>query len=201
MKKLLFIIFIVSVAFTLTAADTVKTVKNDNHRSSCCGKMDKSKCSKMMKDGKMMKSGHMKNMKMGHMKNMKHGNMNMMKGSMFPGYMSIQKALATDDAVAAKEGFTNLWKNSEGDVKVLAEKGMKSKDLKGMRNNFKELSSKMAMMKHPDGYATAYCPMAKAWWVQKDGKINNPYFGKKMPHCGSFKKYKKGSGHSMDHKM
>ncbi len=35
--------------------------------------------------------------------------------------------------------------------------------------------------------AVAYCPMAKKPWLQKEGEaIGNPYYGQKMPGCGSF---------------
>ena len=34
----------------------------------------------------------------------------------------------------------------------------------------------------------AYCPMIGKPWVQKDGPIQNPYYGSEMPTCGSFKK-------------
>ena len=50
-------------------------------------------------------------------------------------------------------------------------------------------SEEIIKNEHPDGYGTAYCPMAKSWWIQKDGTINNPYFGKQMLTCGSFKDY------------
>jgi hypothetical protein len=40
------------------------------------------------------------------------------------------------------------------------------------------------------GIRTAYCPMEKKYWVQKDGQIANPYAGKKMPTCGEFREPK-----------
>jgi hypothetical protein len=30
----------------------------------------------------------------------------------------------------------------------------------------------------------AYCPMADASWLQAETEIQNPYMGKRMPHCG-----------------
>ena len=35
---------------------------------------------------------------------------------------------------------------------------------------------------------TAYCPMVRKPWLQKDGPINNPYFGSQMLSCGEFRK-------------
>ena len=34
----------------------------------------------------------------------------------------------------------------------------------------------------------AFCPMVNKPWLQKDGPIQNPYYGTEMPTCGSFKK-------------
>ena len=36
--------------------------------------------------------------------------------------------------------------------------------------------------------ATVYCPMVKKSWLQKNGEVKNPYFGKAMPSCGEKKK-------------
>ena len=36
--------------------------------------------------------------------------------------------------------------------------------------------------------ATVYCPMVKKSWLQKNGDVKNPYFGKAMPGCGEKKK-------------
>ena len=33
----------------------------------------------------------------------------------------------------------------------------------------------------------AICPMVNKPWLQKDGPIQNPYYGTEMPTCGSFK--------------
>ena len=37
------------------------------------------------------------------------------------------------------------------------------------------------------GVRVAYCPMARKPWLQKDGAIQNPYYGSQMLTCGSFK--------------
>ena len=36
--------------------------------------------------------------------------------------------------------------------------------------------------------ATVYCPMVKKSWLQKNGDVKNPDFGKAMPGCGEKKK-------------
>jgi Cu(I)/Ag(I) efflux system membrane fusion protein len=55
------------------------------------------------------------------------------------------------------------------------------------REAFKKLSQPMAMwatMSKPKQVDVVYCSMAKASWVQKHGKIRNPYYGPKMLECG-----------------
>jgi hypothetical protein len=38
-----------------------------------------------------------------------------------------------------------------------------------------------------NGVRVAYCPMVRKPWLQKDGAIQNPYYGASMLTCGSFK--------------
>ena len=38
-----------------------------------------------------------------------------------------------------------------------------------------------------NGVKVAYCPMVRKPWLQKDGAIQNPYYGASMLTCGSFK--------------
>ena len=38
------------------------------------------------------------------------------------------------------------------------------------------------------GLKVAMCPMVNKPWIQKDGAIQNPYYGSQMLSCGSFKK-------------
>jgi hypothetical protein len=42
-------------------------------------------------------------------------------------------------------------------------------------------------LKAPQGVRVAYCPMAEKPWLQQDGALANPYYGKSMPTCGSFR--------------
>jgi protein SCO1 len=41
----------------------------------------------------------------------------------------------------------------------------------------------------PDGIRIAYCPMLRKSWLQREGAINNPYYGSKMLECGGFTNY------------
>jgi hypothetical protein len=39
----------------------------------------------------------------------------------------------------------------------------------------------------PDGVKVAYCPMVNKPWLQKGDSLENPYYGKDMLTCGSFR--------------
>ena len=68
-------------------------------------------------------------------------------------------------------------------------------DIEKLRQVFEEISIVLrhaaANGKVSIGLNEAYCPMAfdfrGAYWLQKDEKINNPYFGSQMLRCGEIK--------------
>ena len=70
-----------------------------------------------------------------------------------------------------------------------------ARDLNEARTAFVEVSAELITVIDHVGTTggttlfTAHCPMAfggkGADWVQGDKKVMNPYFGGKMPHCGS----------------
>ena len=107
-------------------------------------------------------------------------------------YLTAQEALAANDYAKAKTALTALAAQSTGDVKTKATACANAANLAAMREAFKPLSEVVAKMTLPNGYAVAFCPMFKggAPWVQKQGTISNPYFGKgsEMASCGEFKK-------------
>jgi hypothetical protein len=39
----------------------------------------------------------------------------------------------------------------------------------------------------PEGVKVAYCPMVNKPWMQQGEMLANPYYGKEMPTCGSFR--------------
>ena len=76
-----------------------------------------------------------------------------------------------------------------GKVAEQAEALAKAQNLASARAVFKGLSESLInylkTQKVPAGsYYVAYCPMAKASWLQTDTTIVNPYMGKAMVHCG-----------------
>ena len=61
------------------------------------------------------------------------------------------------------------------------------KNIEDLRSSFKTLSNvyfENGKKEELKQLVKVYCPMAKAKWVQKNGKLANPYLGKSMPDCG-----------------
>jgi hypothetical protein len=92
----------------------------------------------------------------------------------------------------AKAVTTDQMKMLPPDVAKQAGSLAKAKDLKAAREAFKPLSASLvkylADNKAGQGtYHEAYCPMAKATWLQTGKAIKNPYMGKAMPSCGELK--------------
>lgn len=112
-------------------------------------------------------------------------------------YVSIQEALAQDDFETAQKQAKALQSQIaqfEGAEKKALESSLaavlKAADLKSTRAAFKKLSPSLvswAETTKPKGYIVVYCPMAGASWIQKDGDIQNPYFGREMLQCGEKK--------------
>jgi hypothetical protein len=115
-------------------------------------------------------------------------------------YLQIQTELVKDSFKGVDEHATAIAKAVTADrMKMLpsvvakqAESLAKAKDLRAAREAFKPLSGSLvkylADNKAGQGtYHEAYCPMAKATWLQTGKAIRNPYMGKSMPSCGEFK--------------
>ena len=115
-------------------------------------------------------------------------------------YLMIQDELAKDSIKGVDEHAGAISKTVKGDdMKMLspdvakqADTLAKAKDLKAAREAFKPLSASLvkylADNKAGQGtYHEAYCPMAKANWLQTGKAIKNPYMGKAMLGCGELK--------------
>jgi hypothetical protein len=111
-------------------------------------------------------------------------------------YLAIQDQLASDkfDKVKApaQEIAAQASKLGEsGTAMVTAARAVEeAADLEAVRKAFGPLSDAViAATKGQLGDAkVAFCPMAKASWLQKEGTIRNPYYGASMLTCGEFKK-------------
>jgi|SRR6266850_982971 len=112
-------------------------------------------------------------------------------------YLIIQTELAKDSLKGLDEQANAIAKAVKADeMKMLpadvakhAETLAKAKDLKAAREAFRPLSTSLvkylADNKAGKGtYHEAYCPMARASWLQTNEAITNPYMGKAMLICG-----------------
>ena len=110
------------------------------------------------------------------------------------GYLNVANALYEDDLAAAKKAAASITDHDADST--LAEPATKVADAENLataREAFKALSAKAIELAkgHGDHYTVMHCPMVKGGggdWLSADGKVNNPYFGPKMPHCGGPKK-------------
>jgi Cu(I)/Ag(I) efflux system membrane fusion protein len=115
-------------------------------------------------------------------------------------YLAIQKELSKDSMKGVNEHAAAIAKAVKGDdMKMLpaevaqqAETLAAAKDIKKAREAFKPLSASLIkyLADHKAGkgvYHEAYCPMAKANWLQTEKEVRNPYYGKSMLDCGELK--------------
>lgn len=121
-------------------------------------------------------------------------------------YVPMQEALAGDSAARVKEQAAKVAAESAagiqagGEEKLLAAvaaaaKRMTASDIETLREQFKPLSTALARVveKQPvSGHGIYFCPMADAYWVQKQGSVANPYYGKSMLRCGELVKKVEG---------
>lgn len=113
-------------------------------------------------------------------------------------YVVIAEALAKDDLAAAKKAATTLSEAASAEkLASLADQATEiasSDSLDAAREHFKLASGEAEKLAaNLDGYYVFTCPMAKADWVQKTAKVQNPYMGPDMSGCGSLKSGKSGS--------
>lgn len=115
-------------------------------------------------------------------------------------YLKVQAALARDSFEGVSGAATAMTKAAQADAKQTlspkvapqADALANSRDLSSARAAFKALSESLIQylkdQKVPPGtYHEAYCPLAKASWLQTGTTIANPYLGKDMLRCGQFK--------------
>ena len=111
-------------------------------------------------------------------------------------YLDIQSALVNDQLAPVGDAAQSLQKGAAAlgsDGKSLAAAAAKAagaKTLEAARAAFGDLSTELIAYadrtKQPiDGKIVAFCPMANKSWVQTEGAIANPYYGKSMRTCGS----------------
>jgi len=127
-----------------------------------------------------------------------------MPASIVEPYLDIQSALADDrsDDIHARAGdiataATALgapaMKIDTAALQLSAAAEAAEPDLAALRERFGVLSEAIdaymtgLKLRPPDGVRVAVCPMVNKPWMQKGDALANPYYGKEMPTCGSFR--------------
>ncbi|MDF1754510.1 MAG: DUF3347 domain-containing protein [Verrucomicrobiales bacterium] len=110
-----------------------------------------------------------------------------------PLYLKVSHALFEDDFAAAKTAADKLAQSEDaGSLAASAEEVAKAATIAEARESFKVLSAEaIKVAGEGETYVVMNCPMVKGGggdWLSADGKVNNPYYGAKMPHCGGPKK-------------
>jgi hypothetical protein len=115
----------------------------------------------------------------------------------FDHYVQVQVALVENSLQGLSTAGSAMAKTVQADpghtlpakVAGQAEALGKAKDLATARAAFKSLSDSLidylkGQKAAAGTYHVAYCPMAKASWIQIGTTVMNPYMGRSMPHCG-----------------
>jgi hypothetical protein len=114
-------------------------------------------------------------------------------------YLKIQAALADDsmDGVKANAGNLATAATALGapamKIDTTAVQLAGATEIEDARDRFGALSEAIdtymtgLKLKAPEGVKVAFCPMVQKPWLQADATINNPYYGKSMQTCGSFR--------------
>jgi hypothetical protein len=114
-------------------------------------------------------------------------------------YLKIQLALADDSLDGVKANAGNIATAASGlgapamKIDTTALQLASATELEDARVKFGALSEAIdtyatgLKLKMPEGVRVAFCPMAEKPWMQEGSAINNPYYGKSMQTCGSFR--------------
>jgi len=134
--------------------------------------------------------------------------------NVFESYINLKDALVNDDVYKVSKNSNNLlnelsqvdmklvkgeahnhWMNLEKEIKSSAKSIANASDIKEHRNHFKYLSTHLIKAVQLFGVNekvyVEFCPMADnnngAYWLSKEEKVINPYFGEAMLTCGEVK--------------
>jgi hypothetical protein len=114
-------------------------------------------------------------------------------------YLKIQEALSDDkmDGVTANAGNVATAAAALGapamKIDTAAVQLASATGIEDAREKFGTLSQAIdtymtgLKLKAPDGVKVAVCPMVHKPWLQTASAIDNPYYGKSMLSCGSFR--------------
>lgn len=127
-----------------------------------------------------------------------------MPSSIVNPYLEIQAALADDSTENIRANAGNIataatalgapaMKIDTAALQLSAAAEAAEPDIAAVRERFGALSEAIDTymtglgLTPPEGVRVAWCPMAKKPWMQKGDTLANPYYGKEMPTCGSFR--------------
>ncbi|MCU1381499.1 MAG: hypothetical protein JWL71_196 [Acidobacteria bacterium] len=114
-------------------------------------------------------------------------------------YLKIQEALSDDklDGVKQNAGEVATAATALGapamKIDTAALQLASAVEIEDAREKFGTLSEAIDIymtglkLKAPDGVKVAVCPMVHKPWLQAAAAIDNPYFGKSMISCGTFR--------------
>jgi Cu(I)/Ag(I) efflux system membrane fusion protein len=133
----------------------------------------------------------------------------------FTDYLGVKDALVKDDSKMVSENAKKLldklnlidmtllkdnnshkhWMKLEKELKSSTKSIAETSDIKEQRNHFKHLSSHLGTAIQLFGVNEMvyyqFCPMADnnkgAYWLSKEEKVSNPYYGDAMLSCGEVK--------------
>lgn len=111
-------------------------------------------------------------------------------GAALVNYLKIQETLASDSTQGVGE-LAQAISVQAPKLKKVSLALAQEKEIKPMREHFKDLSSLMvlwAKVEKPAGVQIVTCSMANGSWLQKTGAVRNPYYGKGMLECGEIEK-------------
>jgi hypothetical protein len=122
-----------------------------------------------------------------------------MSRSVIDPYLKIQEALADDkmDGVTQHAGEIATAATALGapamKIDTAAVQLASAAEIDDARGKFGTLSEAIdnymtgLKLKAPEGIRVAVCPMVHKPWLTASATIDNPYFGKSMSSCGSFR--------------
>ena len=122
-----------------------------------------------------------------------------MPRSIIDPYLKIQTALAEDSVEGVRQNAGDLTTAAAAlgapamKIDTSAAQLTSAGELEDARDKFGRLSEAIDTymtglnLKAPEGVRVAWCPMASKPWLQQDGTLANPYYGKSMPACGEFR--------------
>jgi HPt (histidine-containing phosphotransfer) domain-containing protein len=114
-------------------------------------------------------------------------------------YLKIQAALADDSMEGVKANAGNIATAATAlgapamKIDTTAVQLASAAELEDARDKFGALSEAIDTymtglhLTTPEGVKVAVCPMVNKPWLQAEADIRNPYFGKDMLTCGSFR--------------